>query len=189
MTRLQRAGSNTALFPIERADEAEAHLPAIQDAPRANARFSGAQPHRQRPGGAARATGKGTQASRSVGVPPGVPRISNPARFGLGTGRRLATKADFERLLQSGTRKSRSGYTLFYLTRAEGPPRLGILISRKHAARATVRNGIKRCIREAFRLEQLSLGALDVLVRPPYGARPGVAMRAQLRELFSGLKQ
>ena len=50
-----------------------------------------------------------------------------------------------------------------------------------------MRNRIKRCIREAFRLEQAGLGALDVLVRPPHGARPGVVMLERLRELFSGL--
>jgi len=50
-----------------------------------------------------------------------------------------------------------------------------------------VRNRIKRCIREAFRLEQASLGPLDVLVRPPYGVKPGGAMLGRLRELFSGL--
>ncbi len=111
------------------------------------------------------------------------------ARFGLSEEKRLARKADFERLLREGSRKSRSGYTLYYLTRADGPPRLGILISRKHAARANVRNGIKRCIREAFRLEQAAVGALDVLVRPPYGARPGAAMLMRLREIFSGLRQ
>jgi len=114
---------------------------------------------------------------------------SKQARFGLGAEKRLARKADFERLLREGARRSRSGFTLFFMTRAEGPPRLGILISRKHAARATVRNGIKRSIREAFRLEQAALRALDVLVRPPYGARPGAAMREQMRELFAGLRQ
>jgi ribonuclease P protein component len=109
------------------------------------------------------------------------------ARFGLDADRRLARKADFERLLKDGTRRSRSGFTMFVATRAGGPPRLGILISRKHAAKATVRNRIKRCIREAFRLEQAGLGAMDVLVRPPYGARPGVAMLRQLQGLFSEL--
>ena len=59
------------------------------------------------------------------------------SRFGVGAERRLARKADFERLLREGLRKSRSGYVLFYLMRAEGPPRLGILISRKHAARVS----------------------------------------------------
>lgn len=109
---------------------------------------------------------------------------SKRARFGLGAEKRLASKADFERLLREGARRSRSGYTLFTSARAAGPPRLGILISRKHAARATVRNRIKRCIREAFRLEQAGLGAIDVLVRPPLGARPGVAMLGRLRALF-----
>lgn len=109
------------------------------------------------------------------------------ARFGLGAERRLTRRADFERLLRDGTRRSKSGYTFYISTRAEGPPRLGILITRKHAAKATMRNRIKRCIREAFRLEQGCLGALDVLVRPPYGAVPGALMLARLREIFSGL--
>ena len=50
-----------------------------------------------------------------------------------------------------------------------------------------MRNRIKRCIREAFRLEQERLGALDVLVRPPYDARPGAPMIARLREIFGRL--
>lgn len=112
---------------------------------------------------------------------------TKPARFGLGADRRLTRRADFEHLLQSGARRNRSGYTFYLAPRAEGPPRLGILISLKHAAKATVRNRIKRCIREAFRLEQAGLGALDVLVRPPYGVRPGRAMLRRMRELFSGL--
>lgn len=110
------------------------------------------------------------------------------AAFGLGTDRRLARKADFERLLREGARRSKAGYMFYVAARAGGPPRLGILISRKHSARATMRNGIKRCIREAFRLEQARLGALDVLVRPPYGAKPGAAMQQRLRELFAGLR-
>jgi ribonuclease P protein component len=64
-----------------------------------------------------------------------------------------------------------------------------MLISRKHAARAVVRNQIKRCIREAFRLEQERLGPLDVLVRPPYGVRPSAQMVARLRALFGRLTQ
>ena len=109
------------------------------------------------------------------------------AAYGLGGDRRLARKSDFERLLREGARRSKSGYLFYVAARAGGPPRLGILISRKHAAKATMRNRIKRSIREAFRLEQSCLGAVDVLVRPPYGARPGAAMQLRLRELFKGL--
>jgi ribonuclease P protein component len=113
------------------------------------------------------------------------PQRSKQGRYGLGNSRRLSEKADFERLLRHGTRRSRGGYTVFFSKRSGGTPRLGILISRKHAAKATERNRIKRCIRETFRLEQSDLGAFDILVRPPYGARPGTLMLLQLRELFS----
>lgn len=111
-------------------------------------------------------------------------RAAAAARYGLGAERRLGNKSDFERLLREGTRKSRSGYTFFLSMRAAGPARLGILVTRKHAAKATGRNRIKRCIREAFRLEAAGLGAMDVLVRPPFGVRPGVHMLGRLRELF-----
>ena len=80
-----------------------------------------------------------------------------------------------------------AGYTFFLERREEGPPRLGILISRKLAAKATERNGIKRCIREAFRLEQSRLGAIDVLVRPPQGVHASAAMLACVRELLCRL--
>ena len=62
-----------------------------------------------------------------------------------------------------------------------------MLISRKHSARAVMRNRIKRCIREAFRLEQERLGPLDVLVRPPYGVKPSAEMIQRLREIFGRL--
>jgi len=79
------------------------------------------------------------------------------------------------------------GYTFYMQKRDSGPPRLGMLVTRRHAARATVRNRVKRCIREAFRLEQENLGSLDILVRPPLGPRPGADMIARLRGLFSRL--
>ena len=91
-------------------------------------------------------------------------------------------------MLQSGARRSRGGYTFYLAPRPQSPARLGILISLKHAAKSTVRNRIKRCIREAFRLEQAGLGALDILVRPPYGVRPGRDMVGRLRQLLAELK-
>jgi ribonuclease P protein component len=110
------------------------------------------------------------------------------ARFGLGKQRRLTGRSGFERLLREGTRRSGSGFVFYLAWRQDGPARLGILVSRKHAARATVRNQLKRCIREAFRLEQGGLGALDLLVRPPYGARPGRLLIDRLRAMFAELR-
>lgn len=81
------------------------------------------------------------------------------------------------------------GYTFYTARRDAGTARLGLLVSRRHAARAVERNRIKRCIREAFRLEQERLGALDVLVRPPYGIKASTEMISHLRRIFGSLKQ
>ena len=110
-------------------------------------------------------------------------------RYGLDAGRRLRRKAQFERLLREGERRAIAGYTFFFLRRAEGRPRLGLLVTRKHAAAASDRNRIKRCIREAFRLEQEKLGALDLLVRPPYGLRATPDMVARVRGLLCQLSR
>jgi ribonuclease P protein component len=91
--------------------------------------------------------------------------------------------------LRSGERRSLSGYTFYLARRPHGPPRLGILVTKRHATLASERNRIKRCVREAFRLEQARIGPMDVLVRPPYGVRGSATMLARLRELFTRLDQ
>ena len=114
---------------------------------------------------------------------------ANRARSGTGAERRITRSRDFERLLREGKRTSASGYTFYFAPRPAGPARLGILVSRKHSPKATRRNAIKRCIREAFRLEHARLGTLDILVRPPYGAVPGKQMLMRLRQLLERVEQ
>ena len=80
-----------------------------------------------------------------------------------------------------------AGYTFYLESRNAGGPRLGLLVTRKHAAKAVERNRIKRCLREAFRLEQAALGPLDVLVRPPYGVKPSAEMILRLRAIIATL--
>ncbi|MBI2755038.1 MAG: ribonuclease P protein component [Betaproteobacteria bacterium] len=112
------------------------------------------------------------------------------ARFGLGAERRITRTRDFERLLKEGIRRSSSGYTFYLAWRPDdGPARLGILVSRRHSPSASRRNAMKRCIREAFRLEQGQLGALDILVRPPNGVLPGRSMIARLRQLLERIER
>lgn len=89
--------------------------------------------------------------------------------------------------MRGGVRRNMNGFTFFYSARQEGPPRLGILISRKHAPLATDRNRIKRCIREAFRQAQAALGSIDVLVRPPYGLRASALTVDRLRSSLEAL--
>ena len=90
-------------------------------------------------------------------------------------------------MLRQGTKRNFDGFTFYLEARETGQARLGILISRRHAARATDRNRIKRSIREAFRLEQERIGPVDLLVRPPYGLRPTGRMTLRLRGLFGKL--
>ena len=174
-----RARSNTALFR-NGCNGDEADLSTLQDEARSAPRLSRAQPHARRPSGAAQPARRRPSPARVV--------IAGVKRYGLGGARRLSRKADFERLLRQGARRSLAGYTFFLEQRDAGHPRLGVLISRKHAKAATQRNRIKRCIREAFRLEQDKLGALDLLVRPPYGVLPSSEMILKLRDLLTRVK-
>jgi len=116
-----------------------------------------------------------------------VPARDESPRNGFGSDRRIRTSAEFEALLHGGIRRSLAGFTFFLSRRPAGHARLGILISRKHAARATDRNRIKRCIREAFRQSQSGLGALDLLVRPPFGLKASAVSVAKLRTCFEKL--
>jgi ribonuclease P protein component len=174
-----RARSNTALFPTRYSHEA--HLSAVQNASRAAPRVSRAQPHPRRTSGIAASARARPPAARAVTA------TAAPKRFGLDAAHRLRDKAQFERLLRKGARRSFGGFT-FFVGHGGGPaPRLGILISRKHAAAAVERNRIKRCIREAFRLEQHNLRGLEVLVRPPYGVPASRFKLSDLRELLRRL--
>lgn len=173
-----RARSNTALFRIDSHGN-QAHLPAFQNPTRSNARLSRPQQNAGWPQSAREPPREGPAPARAV--------VADVKRHGLDARRRLRRKADFERLLREGTRRTLGGFTFYLGRRDAGPPRLGLLVTRKHAAKATDRNRIKRCIREAFRLEQEWLGATDVLVRPPLRASADAAMLIRLRGLFRRL--
>jgi len=173
------ARSNTALFRIGRNGD-QADLPTFQNATRAASRLSGAQSHSWRTQSTAQPARERPEASRAV--------AAAAKRFGLDAARRLRQKAEFEHLLRQGARRSVEGYTFYLARRETGSARLGMLVSRRHSRRAVERNRIKRCIREAFRLEHEALGALDLLVRPPYGIKPSPQMISRLRELFGSLK-
>ena len=116
-----------------------------------------------------------------------VPGTGTSKPAGFGKDKRIRTSVEFEALMRAGTKRNLSGFTFFYSARTEGSARLGILISKKHAALATDRNRIKRCIREAFRQVQGGLGAMDVLVRPPYGLRTSSETVGRLRTCLERL--
>jgi ribonuclease P protein component len=177
LTTHSRARSNTALFRTGDGDEAD--LPTLEDAACAATRLSCKKRHARRSRRAAQSPGARAPASRAV--------AAGGKRYGLDSARRLRQKTQFERLLREGRRTRMSGYTFYLERRDSGAARLGLLVTRQHAARATDRNRIKRCVREAFRLEQERLGPMDVLVRPPYGIKASAQMIERLRAIFVAL--
>ncbi len=59
-----------------------------------------------------------------------------------------------------------SGHFFLLLAKSnqENHPRLGIIVAKKAYRKATQRNRVKRIIRESFRLKQIALPTIDVVV-------------------------
>ena len=64
-----------------------------------------------------------------------------------------------------------SNKTLLMLARKNdlGSPHLGLVVSKKNVRHAVQRNRIKRLTRESFRLEQLALPSVDIVVLARHG--------------------
>ncbi len=84
---------------------------------------------------------------------------------------RLLTERDFSQLLSHAHRGgAKAGRILFcgdfrvYRGPDVGAPRLGVAIARKTIKQAVVRNRIRRCVREFFRLNRASLNG-DYLIK------------------------
>lgn len=63
-----------------------------------------------------------------------------------------------------------------------GHARMGMTVSRRVSTSAVVRNRIKRCVRENFRMAQAILAGLDLVVvaRPPAAAATNTLLRESL---------
>ena len=119
-------------------------------------------------GGSGSSRGRQALRPRHRPAPHAKSAIRTPAARMAGKKKWLATPSTW-RAVMRGVRASAAG------DRASMPPG------------RVERNRIKRCIREAFRLEQDRLGAIDMLVRPPYGVEPSPRMIVRLRSILATL--
>jgi ribonuclease P protein component len=104
-------------------------------------------------------------------------------RLGLSKSRRLRSGRELREITRQG-RRIRDGLFSVH-TRANnlGHARLGLTVSRRVSTKAVVRNRIKRCIRESFRLTQDALDGLDLVVvaQPTAGGAAAAALRDSLQ--------
>ena len=130
---------------------AEENVSTEQPPPREKARLQGENGDQERPRGAQAPQGKRPQA------PDGSSLL---IRFDLPKEARLAKRAEFLRVYESGSRIEGRFMTVFLLPNNKGRQRVGITATKKAIGKAHDRNRAKRLLRESFRLSKNELGAV-----------------------------
>lgn len=83
---------------------------------------------------------------------------------------RLLSAADFQQVFAQAERFANRHWTFIVRPNNLDFPRLGLAISKKQAAKAVVRNRLKRLARETFRVHKLEMAGYDVVVLARKGA-------------------
>ena len=77
---------------------------------------------------------------------------------------RLKKPAEYKKVFARPVKSSDTYFTLLAIKNDFDHPRLGLAIAKKNIKKAVHRNVIKRAVRENFRMQQQSLGNLDIVV-------------------------
>ncbi len=77
---------------------------------------------------------------------------------------RLNDSALIRRVYTSGSKHRLGPFTLFVLANNLDYPRIGLSIAKRYIANATMRNAIKRVLREGFRLAKLTMQHVDIVI-------------------------
>jgi ribonuclease P protein component len=77
---------------------------------------------------------------------------------------RLKTPAEYKKVFAKPVKSSDTYFTLLAIKNDFDHPRLGLAIAKKNIKKAVHRNVIKRAVRENFRIQQQSLGNIDIVV-------------------------
>lgn len=82
----------------------------------------------------------------------------------FGKSQRLLKPAEFKQVFEKRQSAHNAHFGIYAMTNTLGHARVGLVVSKKVSKKAVVRNRIKRQVREAFRLKQQDLGAIDYVV-------------------------
>jgi ribonuclease P protein component len=138
----------------ERCDEA--NLPTVSSAPQADAWLPRSHAHARWTRGDPCAAREGAHPSRHLSRPPAPARLRRSQRLGA---------AEVSAVLKSGTLTRSPRLYLYCLRNTLAGPRLALVVPKRFAASAVLRNRIRRLAREAFRLGQATIGRQDCVVR------------------------
>ena len=107
-------------------------------------------------------------------------------RLRFGAELRLRSKRQFDAIYAGGRRIDDRFFGLRVITNGLPHPRLGLAVAIKTAGNAVVRNRVRRLVRESFRLAQVNLPGVDIVVAAKFPTReaPAPTLRASLATLW-----
>ena len=151
--------SNRVFHSRSRGIHHETHLSAFGGTAQAHAWLPGAHAHPRRQGGNPCASRQRPSATRRL------KKIPVEADVRLRAECRLHTPAEFANVFAQRRVRKGGCFHLHYCAAGANGARLGLVIPKKNARHAVLRNLLKRIAREAFRNARTDLAAFDVVIR------------------------
>lgn len=168
----------------------ETHLPAICRAPQAHSWFPRPFTYPRRSRRAERSARQGTPSPRCL-ISDSLRTTALPKGFGFRRQHRLLKPAEFERVFAARQVLRGALFALHYCGNDLCFARLGMVIPKKQAPIAVLRNAIKRQAREVFRAHSAALSARDLILRLVRldAERSKSAWRSEITQLLERLEQ